>query len=148
MTLRWLAIAAFSTAALLAASSALKAQTGAMHSVWEGVYTSAQADRGKALFSQNCAKCHGEGLAGMDEIPPLAGAHFMADWESQSVSDLVQRIHNTMPMDNPGALSTTSATDVVAYLLQQNQIPTGNAELPSDSSMQSQLRIDAVKPGG
>jgi hypothetical protein len=71
----------------------------------------------------------------------------MADWETQSVADLVQRIHNTMPMDNPGALSAASCTDVVAYLLSQNQIPAGTTELPNDASMLSQLRIDPNKPG-
>ncbi len=108
----------------------LQAQTAAMRSVWDGVYTQAQADRGKAAFEQNCAKCHGGQLQGMDEIPPLSGGHFMADWETQSIADLVQRIHNTMPMDNPGALSTASSTDVVAYLLSQNKIPAGDTELP------------------
>ncbi len=125
----------------------LQAQTAAMRSVWDGVYTQAQADRGKAAFEQNCAKCHGGQLQGMDEIPPLSGGHFMADWETQSIADLVQRIHNTMPMDNPGALSTASSTDVVAYLLSQNKIPAGDTELPTEASMQSQISIDTNKPG-
>jgi hypothetical protein len=76
----------------------------------------------------------------------LAGGHFMSDWETQSVADLVQRIHNTMPLDNPGALSTATATDVVAYLMSQNNIPAGNADLPTEASMQSQIRIDPNKP--
>ena len=62
---------------------------GAMRSVWDGVYTSAQADKGKALFGDNCAKCHGGTLDGNDEIPALKGSHFMADWETQSVTDLI-----------------------------------------------------------
>ena len=144
MKLRPFAIAAI--AGLLASTTMLAAQQGAMKSVWSGVYTSAQAARGKELFGNNCAKCHGETLAGMDEIPPLQGPHFMADWETQSIADLVQRIHNTMPMDNPGALSAASSTDVVAYLMQQNGIPAGDADLPVDASMQSQIRIDPTKP--
>ncbi len=147
MTGRVFAIAAIAVAVTISSTTLLQAQQSAMRSVWEGVYTQAQADRGKALFGQNCAKCHGETLAGMDEIPPLSGSHFMADWETQSVADLVQRIHNTMPLDNPGALSNASSTDVVAYLLSQNQIPAGTTELPVDASMQSQLRIDPNKPG-
>src|SRR5471032_1508459 len=138
MTVRPFAIAAIAIAATISSTALLQAQQAAMRSVWEGVYTQAQADRGKVLFGANCAKCHGETLAGMDEIPPLSGSHFMADWETQSVADLVQRIHNTMPLDNPGALSNTSSTDVVSYLLSQNQIPAGTAELPNDASIQSQ----------
>ncbi|HVZ28208.1 MAG TPA: cytochrome c [Rhizomicrobium sp.] len=144
---RWLATAAISAAAIAGLSGLTHAQVGAMRSVWDGVYTAAQADRGKTLFGNNCAKCHGETLAGMDEIPPLQGPHFMADWQSETIAGLVQRIHNTMPLDNPGALSTASSTDVVAYLLQQNQIPAGTTDLPVDASMQSQIRIDPNKPG-
>jgi mono/diheme cytochrome c family protein len=144
MKLRPFAIAAI--AGLLGSTTMLAAQQGAMRSVWAGVYTSAQAARGKELFGNNCAKCHGETLAGMDEIPPLQGPHFMADWETQSIADLVQRIHNTMPMDNPGALSAASSTDVVAYLMQANGIPAGDTDLPLDASMQSQIRIDPTKP--
>jgi mono/diheme cytochrome c family protein len=148
MTTRWFAIVAVSAAAVFGVSTLTYAQQAAQRSVWTGVYTQAQADRGKVLFGNNCAKCHGEGLAGMDEIPPLQGPHFMADWETQSIADLVQRIHNTMPLDNPGALSNASSTDVVAYLMLENGIPAGNTELPVDSSMQSQIRIDPNKPGG
>ena len=146
MTLRVFAIAAIAVAAMVGSTAMLQAQQGAMRSVWSGVYTAAQAARGKELFGNNCAKCHGETLAGMDEIPPLQGPHFMADWETQSIADLVQRIHNTMPMDNPGALSSASSTDVVAYLMQANGIPAGDTELPVDASMQSQIRIDPTKP--
>src|ERR1700689_3185705 len=142
MSARVFAIAAIAVAAIMASPALLQAQEAGMRSVWTGVYSPAQADRGKILFGQNFAKCHGETLSGMDEIPPLSGSHFMADWETQSVADLVQRIHNTMPMDNPGALSTASSTDVVAYLLSQNHIPAGASELPADASMQSEIRID------
>jgi hypothetical protein len=34
----------------------------------------------------------------------------------------------------------------VSYLLQQNQMPAGNAELTDGTA--AQTRIDAVKPGG
>ncbi len=133
------------TIALLAAAPAIYAQSAAMRSAWDGVYTLAQADHGEQLFEQNCAKCHGSTLDGMDEIPALKGSHFMADWEQQSLNDLMDRIHTTMPMDNPGALNVNSATDVVAYLLQQNGIPAGN--VPLQPGLLSTFRIDPTKPG-
>ena len=145
MKMRLLAIAALSAAAMISATSALCAQ-GAMRSIWDGVYTSAQADKGKALFGDNCAKCHGGTLDGNDEIPALKGSHFMADWETQSVTDLIGRVHTTMPMDDPGKLSTPSATLVVSFLLQQNGLPAGSAELNDGSA--ATTRIDAVKPAG
>ena len=114
-------------------------------SIWNGVYSSAQADRGKELFLDNCAKCHLNSLEGMDVVPPLKGSHFMSDWASQSVAELVSRVHTTMPMDDPGKLSTKSATDVVAYLLQQNGSPAGKTELPADPGIQGQILIDMAK---
>ena len=36
-------------------------------SVWDGVYTKAQAVRGDKLYREACARCHGENLAGGDE---------------------------------------------------------------------------------
>jgi S-disulfanyl-L-cysteine oxidoreductase SoxD len=129
---------------LLGGTSLLYAQTSSLHSAWSGVYTADQAAKGKTLFQDNCAKCHGGTLDGNDEIPPLKGSHFMADWESQSVADLIQRVHTTMPMDNPGKLNTESSTAVVAYLLQQNGMPAGNAALNDGTAAQS--RIDAVRP--
>jgi mono/diheme cytochrome c family protein len=143
MRMRLFAVAALSVAGVAAGTSALYAQ-GMTHSIWEGVYTNAQADKGKQLFSDNCAKCHGGTLDGNDEIPALKGSHFMADWESQSVADLINRVHSTMPMDDPGKLSTPSATLVVSYLLQQNGMPAGSAELTDGTA--AATRIDAVKP--
>ena len=145
MTKRLAGIAVLTVAALLGGSTLLYAQGApSLRSVWSGVYTSAQADKGKALFSENCAKCHGGTLDGNDEIPPLKGSHFMADWESQTVAELIQRVHGTMPMDNPGKLNTESSTAVVAYLLQQNGMPAGSA--PISEGTAAQTRIDAVRP--
>ena len=69
----------------------------------------------------------------------------MADWEQQSVNDLMERVHTTMPLDNPGALNAPSATDVVAYLLQQNGMPAGNKPLVPGTL--TAFRIDPNKPG-
>lgn len=143
MRMRLLAVAAVSVTALLGTSTMLDAQT-ALRSIWDGVYTSDQADKGKALFVDNCAKCHGGTLDGNDEIPPLKGAHFMADWETQTIADLVQRVHGTMPLDDPGKLNTESATAVVAYLLQQNGMPAGSAPITEGAA--AQIRIDSTPP--
>jgi mono/diheme cytochrome c family protein len=145
MNRRFTTIAVLSGAVILGSATLVYAQAP-MHSAWTGVYTSAQAEKGKALFGDNCAKCHGGTLDGNDEIPPLKGAHFMADWETQSVAELIARVHTTMPMDNPGKLNTESSTAVVAYLLQQNGMPAGSVPLTDGTAAQS--RIDAVKPGG
>ena len=142
---RLLAFAAIAAVAISGTASLLHAQSVAQVSSWSGVYTAAQADHGRQLFDDNCAKCHQSTLDGMDEIPALKGSHFMADWEQQSVGDLMDRVHTTMPLDNPGALDADKATDVVAYLLQQNGMPPGSK--PMTSGMLSSIRIDPNKPG-
>ena len=143
MRMRLLAVAAISAAALLGTSTMPQAQ-GAMRSMWDGVYTSAQADKGKALFDDNCAKCHGGTLEGNDEIPALKGSHFIADWESQSVADLIDRVHTTMPMDDPGKLSTPSAT--ACRDLSAAAEPDAGGQRRADRCTAPHIRIDSTSP--
>ena len=123
----------------------LQAQ-GTPRSSWSGVFTAAQADRGKQLFMDNCAKCHGESLAGDEAAPQLAGSNFLSNWNGENVADLVERIHTSMPADDPGKLSLASATALAAFMLASNQMPAGQAELPRDPTIQAQIRIDAINP--
>src|ERR1700722_20293555 len=71
-------------------------------SVWDGVYAQAQADRGKALYGQHCASCHGATLDGSGAVPPLAGADFKGNWNGQTADALFEKIQTSMPADKPG----------------------------------------------
>jgi mono/diheme cytochrome c family protein len=104
----------------------------------EGVYTDAQATRGQAIFSERCAPCHGDTLGG-GLAPPLTGAAFVSDFDTQPVSDLVEKIHRTMPANDPGTLTTQQATDIVAYILKVGKFPAGKAELPADEASLKQI---------
>ncbi|MEN9932217.1 MAG: hypothetical protein RIS17_790, partial [Pseudomonadota bacterium] len=42
-------------------------------SVWQGIYTTEQADRGSAVYAQRCGACHGAALNGTGEAPALIG---------------------------------------------------------------------------
>jgi S-disulfanyl-L-cysteine oxidoreductase SoxD len=139
-------LAIVAVTALLGASGVVLAQN-AGHSIWDGAYTTAQAARGKTAYGDNCARCHGSSLEGNDEIPALASAHLMVDFDGQTAGDLVHRIQTTMPMDNPGTLNMKTVTDIAAYILQSNQVPAGNTELSADPSAQSLVQFQAVKPG-
>src|SRR6202789_4234567 len=80
-----------------------------------GIAVSAQdATRGGTLYKQQCASCHGDGLEGRSG-PPLAGGDFRSRWPT---SDLINKIKNTMPEDNPGKLTAEQATDLAAYVQQ------------------------------
>ena len=133
-------------AAVLGASGLVYAQSST-RSIWDGVYTTAQAARGKTAYTNDCSRCHGSSLEGNDEIPALASAHLMVDFDGQTAGDLVHRIQTTMPMDNPGTLGMGAVTDIAAFILQSNGLPAGNTELPADPSAQTLIHFDAVKPG-
>ncbi len=69
----------FTFVAALLVTGTAAAQTPVMPAS-KGVFTAAQAAKGAALFSQNCARCHGAGMSGQDVNPPLIGAAFLANW--------------------------------------------------------------------
>jgi cytochrome c len=106
-------------------------QAGNSQTVWDGVYTDAQADRGKRVYGRSCEYCHGPDLGGntVGEIPPLALDPFQTTWRGRSVKDLFDRVSRSMPHDNPGSLSPQSYIDVVSYLLAANEFPSGKIEL-------------------
>lgn len=110
------------------------AQEGAKQSTLDGVYSADQAQRGAASYKQSCASCHGDTLGGSDQAPGLAGDDFISRWEEQALSDLADRIRTSMPLDNPGSLSSAATADIVAYILQVNNLPAGAAELTSDGA--------------
>jgi len=141
----WIAVLAVGGA--IAAGGELRAQ-GAAKSTWDGVYTAAQAERGQAAYTQNCASCHGPELAGAGEAKPLAGPEFLANWNGLPVGDLYDRIRTTMPMDRPGALSGEDYADTLAYMLKFNGFPAGGTELDKRSEVLAGIRIDTQKPTG
>ena len=100
--------------------------------VWDGVYSKGQADRGRTAYRAQCARCHGEALLGGETAPPLVGEDFLEKWNGKSVGSLVEQTRKTMPSDGPGKLSRRSCTDMIAYLLGENGFPAGKAELESD----------------
>ena len=111
--------------------------------VAQGVYTDAQAGRGQAVYSARCSTCHGATLAGRTG-PALAGDDFNGIWSRQSVSELVQKIFNTMPKDDTGKLSRQQSTDVVAYMLQVGKFPAGRTDLLADDAALKQITFPAT----
>ena len=115
-------------------------------SVWDGVYTEAQATRGEALYYQRCGACHGPSLEGGDMTPPLVGGTFTSTWNDLPLSDLFERIRITMPLNQPSTLSRQQTADVVAFLLKANKWPAGQAELPREIEPLKEIQIQALKP--
>ena len=114
-------------AILLLTTGGVFAQSGS--SVLDGVYTTAQAERGQQAFAQNCAACHGSGLTGNGEAPALTGGEFISNWAGLTVGELFERMRTTMPQDNPGKLSRDQYADILSYVLKENGYPAGQKEL-------------------
>ena len=132
-------------AALCWASAAAASGQQAGRSVWDGVYTPAQAARGLAIYQQHCAMCHGPSLLGAD-APPLTGVEFTGNWNGLSLGALADRIRTAMPPDNPGALSAQERADVIAHILNVGTFPSGETELPRDAPSLTQIQFLATRP--
>ena len=145
MKLRFAAIALIPLATVLVLNNTVHAQppTG---SVWSGVYTQAQSDRGKALYSEQCASCHGGELTGGEMAPPLAGGEFMAGWDGLTVGDLFERIRISMPQNSPGSLSGQQNADILAFILNAAKFPVGETELPKEAGILKTIKFEVKKP--
>jgi cytochrome c len=116
-------------------------------SIWDGVYTEEQAERGHVQYDAKCAECHGDDLEGdVVEAPALCGSEFLWKFNGATLDHIFQRVHRDMPLTNSGTLSKEVSADLVAYMLKASQIPAGKAELPHQEQLLKSIRIDAERP--
>jgi S-disulfanyl-L-cysteine oxidoreductase SoxD len=123
----------------------LRADSQATRTVWDGVYTEAQAERGRTSYQQTCLSCHRDDLRGDNTAPSLVGESFLFLWGDMAVGELSARIEKVMPPERPGSLPAQAYTDIVAFILQQNGFPAGTSELPSDSGA-TKILITSKRP--
>lgn len=109
----------------------------------DGVYAAAQAKRGETIYQKQCLGCHGATLAGGDG-PPLAGQSFLDVWDRLPLSDLFDKIQNTMPNDAPQTLTRPQVADLVAFMLQANKFPAGRAELDAGDAVLRQIAFGSA----
>ena len=108
--------------------------SAAKNSLADGLYSDAQATRGAEEYSARCASCHAADLRGNSNSPSLIGLSFMFIWEGKTLGELFNKMSAEMPTDNPGGLSQQSYAAILAYILQKNEYPSGDTELPSNSA--------------
>ena len=92
----------FSAAAVQANATEPAGQGG--KTVWDSVYTDAQAARGQAFSATYCSECHADDLSGAG-FPPLRGDRFMERWREGSLKNLFSYISTMMPAERPSSLS-------------------------------------------
>ncbi len=113
--------------------------------VLDGVFTSAQARRGRRIYTRDCASCHGQEMKGGEMAPSIAGSDFMIFWTELPVGSMFERIKVSMPEDGPGRLTDEEYTDVLAYILSENSYPAGETELPADKAELDKIMIVAAE---
>ena len=65
--------------------------------------------QGLAVYREHCQSCHGENGAGTTDVPaPLVG--------DRSVNQLAKYVHDTMPEDDPEAVTGDAARQVAEYI--------------------------------
>jgi len=116
---------------LVIAAMALPAaaqETAKRKTVLEGVFTAAQAERGKEAYALHCSSCHSEDLQGL-AAPPLKDQQFVDNWREDSANTLFMFIKTRMPNRAPGSLSAETYLDILAYIFSVNMFPAGTQEL-------------------
>jgi alcohol dehydrogenase (cytochrome c) len=68
-------------------------------------------------------------MRGSNEASPLAGSNFLNTWRNRAVSELFNKIKDTMPVSNPGSLGEQDALNLTAFILQTNGAPAGTQAL-------------------
>jgi mono/diheme cytochrome c family protein len=119
---RYLIIVIVSAAGL----AVVTARAQAPATVLDGVYTHAQAGRGEAVYATRCSGCH----EGQDaDGPELTGKAFLDRWREDTLEPLFTFIKTSMPGNFPGSLDERAYADVVAFILEANNLPAGTREL-------------------
>jgi mono/diheme cytochrome c family protein len=116
---------------VLSTAGAATAQTSTpRRTVWDGVYTEAQAARGLTAFGQNCAGCH---VLTTEGKSPLVGDPFWTSFAQKTVGDLLEYVSANMPNGKPGSLDESTYRDIVAVMLKSNDFPAGTSQLARDA---------------
>ena len=118
------------------ASTATAQARSEMRSTLTGVFTDAQAARGKDIYIGTCRECH--------TPASHTGVVFKNLWGGKRLSDLLDFMQEKMPKNSPGSLTGEEYAAVTAYILLLNGLPSGADELPSDATAARRIRIETT----
>ena len=122
------------------------AQEGGGRKIWDGIYTKAQADRGKPAFEQSCGRCHNNELVGSERAPALKGDGFFSHWENDTLDKLFTKIRDTMPAGGIESVTDAGKLDILAYIISMNGAPAGREELSIELPALEAITI--IRQGG
>jgi S-disulfanyl-L-cysteine oxidoreductase SoxD len=114
-------------------TTAAAAPTGAP----AGLFSQAQANRGRDSFRSMCTECHTAG--------EFSDNAFKVKWSRRSVGDLYEFIHTAMPDDAPGILTEAQAIDLTAYILEMNGFESGSRQMQPDQAALDAISLSALR---
>jgi mono/diheme cytochrome c family protein len=104
---------------------------------YDGVYSAAQAERGKKTFGEKCSGCH--------ETSRFSGDTFHEAWDGKALKEIWDIASGTMPEDNPGSLKQEEYADIIAYFLSMNDYPAGDADLQPGAASMAAIKVEKKK---
>ncbi len=108
-------------------------QNGPTRSTADGVYTIEQARRGARIWDETCLRCH---------QPLDFKGSYLNVWAGNTAGALYEMIAGTMPEERPGSLKAQEYADILAYLFEFNEFPSGKDELKGDKEALSSIVIE------
>jgi len=102
-----------------------------------GVYSPVQAAKGEETYFSVCVACHPPGT--------YKGGTFKSNWDGKLLSDLFDQVSEKMPKNEPGSLSLEQYAQLIAYILKVNDMPAGKTDMPADSALLKDIKIEFGK---
>ena len=109
--------------------------------IWSGVYSKTEAERGKQVYAQQCSRCHGTDMKGGLTAPSLIGAKFFDRWHDLRLADVVAFIQAGMPQKHEFYVPSDSARAIVALILQESGVPAGHDPMSTDVKIQHGILV-------
>jgi len=120
---------------LVLVSAVVAAAQDAGLSIWRGVFTASQAQRGNEAYQASCSSCHGTDLRATNgEAVDLTGQSFRASWNGKTLQERFEKIRDTMPLGSENTLGDMTYMDILAFILQFNGFPPGNQDLVAETA--------------
>ncbi|MHB1004225.1 MAG: c-type cytochrome [Chloroflexota bacterium] len=118
-----LAIVALVLAACQSGTSATptKAPAGTTAPSGGGQTVGQLADQGKTVYAQSCAACHGDQGQG-GSAPAIMGSNAKLAPRFKNAKEVDAFVRANMPQGAPGSLKPEQYNQVVAYMMQQNNV--------------------------
>jgi len=103
-------------------------------SLWDGAYTTDQAELGAFLYDTHCSACHAPNMTGRldanGDAFPLVGSEFWRRHEGKGLNETFSFMRTRMPLGMAGSLPDRDYAAILAYVLQANGYPAGMTALP------------------